>query len=75
MKSVGRVKSRPVGERLAYFGSEWGLIETPVIDRDALVGRTVSGPMIVEEYDATCIIPPNCHATLDSWGNIDIFLE
>jgi len=32
----------------------------------------VMGPVIVEEYDATCVIPPDCSATLDGQGNIAI---
>jgi N-methylhydantoinase A len=30
------------------------------------------GPLIIEEYDATCVIPPGCEASLDDWGNIII---
>ena len=60
------------GMREAYFGAEHGLIETPVVSRGALIGRNVEGPLIVEEYDATCIVPPGSRATLDDLGNIDI---
>ena len=60
------------GTREAYFGAEHGSVETPVVSRGALAGRTVEGPLIVEEYDATCIVPPGSRATLDDLGNIDI---
>jgi N-methylhydantoinase A len=33
-----------------------------------------SGPLIVEEYDATCVIPPGAGAELDAGGNIIIAL-
>jgi N-methylhydantoinase A len=33
-----------------------------------------SGPLIVEEYDATCVIPPGARAELDAGGNIIIAL-
>jgi N-methylhydantoinase A len=33
-----------------------------------------SGPLIVEEYDATCVIPPGATAELDAGGNIIIAL-
>jgi N-methylhydantoinase A len=59
------------GSRLAYFGS-FGRIETPVIDRASLGGGAHVGPLIVEEYDATTVIPPGCRAALDDWGNIVI---
>jgi N-methylhydantoinase A len=32
------------------------------------------GPCIVEEYDATCVIPPGARASLDAHGNIVIDL-
>jgi N-methylhydantoinase A len=32
------------------------------------------GPLIVEEYDATCVIPPGARAELDAGGNIVIEL-
>jgi N-methylhydantoinase A len=31
-----------------------------------------AGPLIVEEYDATTVVPPGCRAALDADGNIDI---
>jgi N-methylhydantoinase A len=32
------------------------------------------GPLIVEEYDATCVIPPGARAHLDAGGSILIDL-
>ena len=55
--------------RPVYFGPENGLIDTPVIDRPALSTRR-DGPLIIEEYDSTCIVPSGWHAELDSTGNI-----
>jgi N-methylhydantoinase A len=59
--------------RQAYFGHEHGWLETPVIARADLADRVV-GPAIVEEYDATCLIPPGSTASLDRFGNIVIDL-
>ena len=28
------------------------------------------GPLIIEEYDATCVVPPGWRAELDAGGNI-----
>ena len=55
--------------RRAYFGPETGWLDTPVIPRPALA-TPHSGPCIVEEYDATCVIPPGATAVLDSFSNI-----
>jgi N-methylhydantoinase A len=62
---------RPPASRMAYFGDA-GLLETPVVDRPDLAGAAHPGPLIVEEYDATTVVPPGCVAQLDEWGNIVI---
>jgi N-methylhydantoinase A len=49
-------------------------VETPVIDRPNLKSP-VQGPVIVEEYDATCIVPPGWTAALDAAGNIVLTKE
>ena len=36
--------------------------------------RYTVGPCIVEEYDATCVVPPGARAALDAHGNIVIEL-
>ncbi len=55
--------------RRAYFGPERGWMEAQVVNRSAL--RTAhAGPCIVEEYDATCLVPPGWTARLDEFGNI-----
>jgi N-methylhydantoinase A len=57
--------------RSAYFGAEHGWITTPVIRRSDLK-TAVTGPAIVEEYDATVLITPGATASLDAGGNIAI---
>jgi len=64
---------RAGGSRRVYFGPDLGWRDTPIIDRpDLNTART--GPCIVEEYDATCVIPPGARASLDGHGNIVIDL-
>lgn len=67
--------SSSIGEpvtRMTYFGPNHGLLETSVLSRQNLAGQTMPGPLIVEEYDSTCVVPPGCQAFLDSSGNIVI---
>jgi len=66
-ESAGGRASRP-----AYFGPEHGVLDTPVIGRAELTGVTRRGPLFVDEYDATCVVPPTSRATLDDHGNIEI---
>jgi N-methylhydantoinase A len=63
----------PMPPRPAYFGPESGWLETAVVSR-ADLGTPRSGPCIVEEYDATCLVPPGAWATLDAYNNILIEL-
>ncbi len=60
---------RAGGTRRVFFGPELGWRETPIIDRPDLATPR-EGPYIVEEYDATCVIPPGARAALDAHGNI-----
>ena len=60
--------------RQAYFGDEHGWMDTPVLRRADLDTSRRVGPLIVEEYDATCLVPPGAHAEFDATGNIVIEL-
>ena len=66
-----KLESQP--PRAAYFGPRAGWLDTPIIPRAAL-STPHTGPCIVEEYDATCIIPPGASGALDRYGNIVIEL-
>jgi N-methylhydantoinase A len=61
--------------RSAYFGSAHGVVEAPVIGRADLAGAGREGPLLIDEYDATCVVPPGCRASLDALGNIAIEVE
>ena len=63
------------GTRRAYFGDRRGWVETPVLSRRHLEGSPESGPIIVEDYDATTLVPPDVRVQLDQWRNIVIDLE
>jgi N-methylhydantoinase A len=67
---ASRSEPTPPPPRKAYFGS-W--IETPVVRRSDLA-KLRTGPLIVEEYDATCVVPPGARAELDAGSNIVIQL-
>ncbi len=58
--------------REVYFGPGPGTLTTPVIPRGALSGSLYPGPIIVEEYEGTTVVPPDCAARLDGAGNIVI---
>jgi N-methylhydantoinase A len=57
-----------------YFGPEDGWLDTPVLRRPDLTAPR-PGPCIIEEYDATCLVPPRAEAVLDDIGNIVLTLK
>ena len=65
-------RSREVGEREAYFGPGHGILATPVVTRAALLDGERPGPLLVDEYDSTVVVPPECIARLDAFGNVEV---
>ena len=59
------------GRRRAYFGPEHGWREVPVVARRDL-GRHGEGPLIVEQYDSTIVVPPGCRVAVDDADNVII---
>ena len=84
MTALGRSNTtRPVQATLAaatdgtsrrevYFGTDHGLMATPIVARADLSSSGRPGPLIVEEYGATVVVPPDCEASLDEWNHIVI---
>jgi N-methylhydantoinase A len=60
--------------RPAYFGPEYGFVDTPVTGRNSLPTRPAPGPWIVEEYEGTTVVPPDATLHLDRHLNIVIDL-
>jgi N-methylhydantoinase A len=64
-------QKKPTDEvRAAYFGSTLSEQQTRIFSRDALVQRTIRGPIVLEEFDTTVVVPPGWAASLDGLGNI-----
>ena len=64
---VSRPEPTPPPPRKAYFGYDFGWMDTPILRRSDLKNARV-GPLVVVEYDCTCVVPPNATALLDSGG-------
>jgi N-methylhydantoinase A len=62
-----------LASREAYFGPKTGWLDTPILRRIDLTTPR-EGPCIIEEYDATCVVPPGARASLDDLGSIMIAL-
>ena len=60
------------GTRLAYFGAAHGWMETPVLTRGMVTDAPMPGPVIIEEYEGTAIVPPLASVRTDAVGNLVI---
>lgn len=58
------------GDRPAYFDTAQAPVATAIIDRGDLSEAWSKGPFIVEEYEATLVVPPGARARLDEFGSI-----
>ena len=58
------------GKRRVFFDANEHS-ETTIYDRDKLeVGVTFAGPAIVEQFDATTVVPPGWHALVNRYSNL-----
>jgi N-methylhydantoinase A len=58
------------GTRSVFFTSDKATA-TAIYDRTRLaVGATFAGPAIVEQFDATSVVPPGWNASVDRYGNL-----
>jgi N-methylhydantoinase A len=75
--SFSAVASAPVGtpgSRDVWFPAG-GYVRSPVYDRSHLVpGMAFDGPAIVEQMDATTVIPPSARCRIDDAGNLHVML-
>ena len=65
-----RGPSARLSARMVYFGAEHEWMKTPVVDRLTLDEDATDGPIVVEEYDSTTVVPPGWRVRLDPMKNI-----
>jgi N-methylhydantoinase A len=63
------------GERLVSFGRGAPRVKTRIVARSALESGPVAGPAIIESYDTTIAVPPNCTARAAGAGCIALEIE
>jgi N-methylhydantoinase A len=69
------VTQAPQGMRSAYWGKEHGFLDTPVLGLEQIGQSSVKGPLLVDCYDTTIVVPPDCTLCMGEWGNITIHIE
>ncbi|MBI3067755.1 MAG: hydantoinase/oxoprolinase family protein, partial [Betaproteobacteria bacterium] len=60
------------GERSAFFGPEHAWLQTRLCARPALGSTPCRGPIIVQEFDSTILVPPDFQAVRDAHANVII---
>jgi N-methylhydantoinase A len=60
----------PTEMRMAYYGPQAGECITKIVPRESLLRGSLEGPLVIEEFDTTVVVPPQWTAALDKYGNI-----
>jgi len=58
--------------RVAYYGPKVGECLTKIVPRESLLRGPLEGPLVIEEFDTTVVVPPQWTASLDKYGNITL---
>lgn len=53
--------------RKAYFGTA-GVIDTPVVAEHRLGSSSIRGPVLIDRYDTTIVVPPGCSIRAGAGG-------
>jgi N-methylhydantoinase A len=68
--SASGIEAARKGHRKVYFDGATGT-DAAVYERDRLgIGAVVSGPAVVEQFDATTVIPPGWSGRVDAYRNL-----
>jgi N-methylhydantoinase A len=71
---VGEPAAAP-RRRLVHFARGAPAVDTPVVGRAAVTLEPTPGPLVVEEYDSTVVVPPGAAVQRDRFGNLLIALD
>ncbi len=73
-----RVGSR-VGQRAdprrVYFGGDDGWLDCPVLSREEIGTHWRPGPLLVDEYDTSTVVPPRCRIRRSGWNILELELD
>jgi len=73
--SAGRIADAVSEHRQVWFPGV-GFVTTPIYDRRALsAGFAFAGPAVIEQMDATTVVPPDAEVKVDDLGNLRIELR
>ena len=71
--SKRRNGSNGARSRKAFFGEQFGVMDVPVRNVDEIDSKGTSGPVLIDTYDSTIVVPPESRVR-KSQGNLVISL-
>ena len=71
-----RTSTRKAGQiRQAYFGERYGRMDTPTLNIAELGQNPRGGPILLDTYDTTIVVPPACEIALTPEGSLVITIK
>jgi N-methylhydantoinase A len=70
MQATERPAVNGSGRRAVSFKRGQRFTETPIVTRQSVDHSTRPGPLIIDEFDATIVVPPDATVSRDAIGNI-----
>jgi len=60
------------GTRRCYFGKKYGFVETRAVSPESLGVNPIAGPLLLDAYDTTIVVPPQCDIAAAKGGGMII---
>lgn len=73
--SVGREPGAAAQSRRVYLGKDDGWRDAPILQRGDVTPDWHDGPLIVDEYDTTVVVPPRCGIRRKAWDILEIRVD
>jgi len=71
----GSGTKKAVTTRKAFFGAKGNVLDVPVAAMDEITAKGMPGPVFIDTYDSTIVVPPASHIRRSASGNMVITLD
>jgi len=68
--AVSKSSGITTSQRKVYLGKKHGLVDVPVLNLGQLEQGAEQGPLIIESYDSTIVVPPDCKVSAGPLGAV-----
>ncbi len=70
MSVIDRPSPETASHRAVSFARGESFLDAPILSRQSIAGTARQGPLIIDEFDATIVVPPDSLVWRDSIGSI-----